>query len=474
MSDSADQEGRPENAILSGQGTLGPLLRLAAPVVTEQLLLMMVMLVDVYLVGHYIKGAPELAAVGLIGYTIWLLTNVFEFICIGTTAVIARCIGAGELGDARRIANQSLVLGAILAFAVVVAGELTAATVVGWMQLEGEAARLAVRYLEFIWPIMPLMMIERVGIACLRASGRMGIIFVVMAIVNVVNVLVSSVLATGWQGFPNWGWDGVAVGTSVAHATAGVIVFVLMLRGSAGLGLSWRLLKPNWHQMRRILRIGVPGGIDVLSVIGCHMVYLALINDLGVLAAAAHNVAVQLESMSYLPGAGIAVAATTLTGQFLGAGDRQRASRCLVVACLVGSAVMMAVGVFFWFGGEMLALVFLAPQDATSAAEATKLYGVASESAQLLKIAAYAMLPLALQMILTGGLRGAGDTRWPLVFSLIGMAGLRIPLAYVFTNPEFFDLGVTGAWWAMFVDMIVRCSLIVWRFRHGGWLHVRV
>ena len=464
MSDSADQDVRVPSEIVASRGTLGPLVRLATPVVTEQLLVMMVMLVDVYLVGHYLPGQPELAAVGLMAYTMWLLTNVFELVCSGTTAVIARCFGSGELQNARGIANQSLIIGALLALVVMLIGKFATPTLVGWMRLEGEAASLAVNYLDYIWPVMPLIMIERVGVACLRAAGKMTIVFAVMVVVNLVNVLVSTALVTGWQNFPELGWSGVAIGTAVAHVVGGVLIFFLLLGNYAGLGLSWKLLRPNREQIRRILNIGIPGGIDILSVIGCHFVFLAIINDLGDLASAAHNVAVRLESMAYLPGAGIAVAAATMTGQLLGAGERARAARTLVVACLVGSVIMMAVGVFFWFGGDALTAAFLKSDEAD----------IAQKSAELLRIAALVMVPLALQMILTGGLRGAGDTRWPLLFTLIGMAGLRIPLAYVLSSPDYCDFGVTGAWWAMLVDMIVRCSLIVWRFRHGGWQRLEV
>jgi len=464
VSDSSNQATPEHNSLIAGQGTLGPLVRLATPVVMEQLLVMMVMMVDVYLVGRYIVGEAELAAVGLIAYTLWLLSNVFELVCSGTTAVVARCIGAGNRAEARRIANQSLIPGVVLAAVVVVIGLTMTPFLVGLMRLREDAAALAISYLDYIWPVIPLIMLERVGIACLRASGNMIIVFLVMAVVNLVNVLLSTALVVGWFGLPELGWDGVAIGTAAAHVTGGVLTLLLMSRGYAGLGWSWKFLRPDAERIRRILRIGIPGGADVLSVIGCHMAFLAIINDLGDLAAAAHNVALRLESMAYLPAAGLTVAATTLTGQFLGAGDRQRAARCLVVACMIGSVVLMAVGVVFWFAGYYLAIVFV---DATNSE-------VVTLAAELLKIAAYGMLPLALQMILSGGLRGAGDTRWPMVFTIVSMLGLRLPLAYVLSSPRHYDMGVVGAWWAMLLDMTVRCWLIVWRFRHGGWQRTKV
>jgi Na+-driven multidrug efflux pump len=90
----------------------------------------------------------------------------------------------------------------------------------------------------------------------------------------------------------------------------------------------------------------------------------------------------------------------------------------------------------------------------------------------VLKIVAFAMPPLALAMILTGALRGAGDTRWPFVFTMVGMLGVRIPLAYLLTR--YWPLGLYGAWYAMSADLFVRCLLVCIRFRQGGWKLVTV
>ncbi len=93
-------------------------------------------------------------------------------------------------------------------------------------------------------------------------------------------------------------------------------------------------------------------------------------------------------------------------------------------------------------------------------------------AAQLLRIVALAMPPLALTMIFNGALRGAGDTRWPLLFSLIGYLGVRIPLAYWLAFG--WGLGVYGTWYAMLADLCLRCVLVSTRFFHGGWKRVKV
>jgi Na+-driven multidrug efflux pump len=191
------------------------------------------------------------------------------------------------------------------------------------------------------------------------------------------------------------------------------------------------------------------------------MWFVALINNLGNDAAAAHNVAIRLESLGFLPGAAFAMAATTLAGQFLGARDYDRAGRSVLMACLTACSIMLPMGAVFYFGGLPLAHFFL---DESQTA-------IAHDTATLLEVAGLAMLPLALHMVLSGALRGAGDTRWPLVFSLTGFLLIRIPGTYLAT--DVLGWGVLGAWYAMLADLTVRCLLVVCRFFKGSWKHTK-
>ncbi len=147
--------------------------------------------------------------------------------------------------------------------------------------------------------------------------------------------------------------------------------------------------------MRRVLRIGVPGGADVATIVFCQMWYLALVNGLGSLAAAAHGVAIRIESIAYLPGTAFQVAAGTLAGQHLGAGDRKAANHSVVVATIIGLIVISMGGVVLYAAATPLAQLFLRPEE----------YEVARAAAPLLRTVALVMPALALMMILTGAAR---------------------------------------------------------------------
>lgn len=450
------------------------MLWLAIPVLLEQVLAMLVGFSDRILTGHYLETS-HLAAINLMAYVLWLMYEMFAVVAIGGTAMVARFHGADNLENAQRVTNQALLVGAAMSAAATLFWALGGAWAVKLLQLEGAAAEQSLRYIQYCLPVVPLMMIQAVGIACLRGAGDMTAGLVTMAIVNVVNVTVSWALVLGIGPLPPLGWDGIALGTASGYGVGGLIVLRLLTRGRSGLALRHEFLRPDWSMIRRLLRIGLPGGADTLSVITCQLWFVSIINRLGDLAAAAHGVAIGIESVAFLPGVAFQAAAATLAGQCLGAGDYQKATRSVVMACLVGGGLMTTAGSLFVTLSRQLPYLFLSAEHSD----------VAAMAAPLLRIVGLAMPALAITMILSGALRGAGDTRWPLLFSLVGMLGVRLPLAYWFALESFrlpftgifvigWNLGVVGAWYAMGADLAVRAALILYRFSHGGWRWIQV
>jgi Na+-driven multidrug efflux pump len=226
--------------------------------------------------------------------------------------------------------------------------------------------------------------------------------------------------------------------------------------------------------IRRLLRVGIPGGAEALLIVFCNLLYLRIVLRLGDVAAAAHGVAIQVESLAFMPGGAFQIAAGTMTGQYLGAGDPRRAAQSAWVATGIASAIMVAAGGLFWIDAEALIGWFLVDKP-----EVTPL------AAQLLRLISLAMLPLAISMVLAGALRGAGDTRWPLLFTVIGFGLFRVPIATYLAQDTVTlplvgmtfagaGLGAVGAWYGAVSDLYVRAVLMTARFVHGGWKHVEV
>ena len=450
------------------------MLVLALPVLAEQLLGVMVGFVDMALAGQIFQTDAHIAAMGSLAYMLWLLNSLFAAVAIGATAVVARLAGAGQQSEAAHASNQSFLLGLVFTIPIALLFGLFGTTMARLLQLEGEAAELAGRYLGIVAWSVPMIAIVRVGIASLRGAGDTISGFVAMGAVNVLNVFGSLALATGWGPFPNLGWNGLEVGTAVGHAAGGLIILGCLIAGRGGLPLRIRGLRPDLEMMRRILRVGIPGGIDSLAILLCHLWYLSIINSLGT-ASAADGLGIRIESLAYLPGTAFQVAAATMAGQYLGAKDPNRAFRGVWTALLFGGLVMTVAGFLFAYAGGLFTLMFLPTNDSL----------IAQTTIELLALVAIAMPGLSVTMILTGALRGAGDTRWPLVITFVGYLLVRLPAAYFLawdavaipltsvTLPAL-GLGIHGAWVAMVIDTFVRAALVLLRFTHGGWTRVRV
>lgn len=464
-------------SVAQSQGTLRPMLRLALPALAEEMLILAVTWTDWWLTGHFFQfdGDETKAAMSLMGYTMWLIPSMFAAIAIGAMALVARWVGSGDTERASRVANQAFIIGVVLAVlftgVLIVWGD----DFISVMQLKSVAAEYAWQYLAIMIPVVPLIMCAQVGAACLRGAGDMVTGFSAKLVVVFLNIGISTALVTGWGFLPQVGWKGLAIGTAVGHAVGGVIILTVLMRGRAGLKLNRAQLRPDWPLIGKVLRIGLPSGFDMAALLVSQLLFVALINSMGEASAAAHGLAVQIEACAYLPGAAFQVAAATIAGQFLGAQRPQRAAEGVLICLAAGATLMCASGLGLYFYGEQFALFFTGDgSDPTT--------GNASE---LLRIIALAMPSLAIVMVVTGGLRGAGDTFWPFIYTLIGFFVFRIPLA-IFLCFETFEvplvnwdiqglgLGVSGAWYAMGIDLLVRGFLVGGRFMHGGWKNLKV
>src|SRR5690606_5997135 len=194
---------------------------------------------------------------------------------------------------------------------------------------------------------------------CLHGAGDTVTGLWVMSAVNAINIVIGAGLVIGIGPLPRLGWTGLAIGTAASHVCGAVLILAALWWGRGGLRLRWSLFRAEWDLMRRILRIGIPGGLDVSAVLFCHLWYVSIINALGTVEAAAHGLGIRIESLSYLPATAFQVAAATLAGQALGAGDRLRATRSVWMSLLVGGSMMVSAGVLFFFGGGWLTKLFL-------------------------------------------------------------------------------------------------------------------
>jgi putative MATE family efflux protein len=454
--------------------------QLAWPVLVQQLLILTVTLSDRLLAGRFQHVAADdqvatQAAQTTANYLAWFLTSCMVLVTVGATTLVAHHIGAGDRRGAVHVMHQALLLG--LAFGVLgsVLGLVFLPNIVHLLQLHGSVADFAVSYLRPLFALLAFQVVEVTGIACLAGAGDTRTGLWVLGGVAVLNLPLAWGIFLGIGPLPGMGFPGIALGTALSHVVGAVAVIVVLLRGRYGLRLQWQLLRPRPDLLRRLLRISGPAGADSLSVAVGQLWFLGIVNSLGDAAKAAHGIAIGWEALGYLSGAAFGTAAMTLVGQHKGGGRPAEAARSGWVAFAMGCGVMSLMGmVFFSLAPAMFRLFCPDPGQEE----------IVRTGIPALRLVAFAMPALASCIIFTSALRGAGDTRVPVLFTWLGFFGIRLPLAYILTLATIdlgplgqyrgMNLGLLGAWLAMFVDLLVRGLFFLARFRGGRWQHVGV
>jgi putative MATE family efflux protein len=476
----ADGQAPPSLVRDTSRPTWHTVLGLAWPVLAQQFLILAVALSDQFLAGHFKPKDPALhvayqSAQTTAIYLGWLINSYTILVSVGSTALVARFVGAGDRAAAIRVTHQSILVGVGLGLLGSAAGLALLDRVIWALELRGPAGAFAVDYLRPLFLLLVFPIFEAAGIACLVGAGDTRTGLWVLGGVALINLPLAWGFFLGFGPFPALGFTGIALGTALSHVLGGLAVLLVLARGRAGLRLSFRELVPDLGLTWRLLRVSVPAGADSLSGVLCQLWFLSIVNRLGEAASGAHGIALRLEALAYLSGGAFGTAAMTLVGQNLGARQPRRAAHSGWVAFSLGCLVMCSMGaVFFTFAPRMFAVFCPHPEQ----------WPVVEAGVPVLRLIAFAMPGLACTIIFTSALRGAGDTRVPLLFTWVGFLGVRIPLAHALALDRIdlgplgiwpgWGLGLRGAWLAMFADIMVRGGFFLYRFAGGKWQRIRV
>ena len=439
-------------------------MELAWPAIIENLLVMSVGIADTAMVGRL--GAASLASVDLANRLIMFALAIFSAILIGTTAVVARSIGAGDRNTANLALRQALIMVVALAVPLLIPGTIFARKCLGFMMVMQETPdpvvmQLGTDYLQATIPFMLFALVMMTVNSCLRGAGDTRTPMIVTGISNVVNIIGNYLLIFGIGPFPAMGVVGAAWSSNIARIIGAVLVLLVVYRGRGRLTLNIReRFQVDIDIMRRIMRIGFPAAAEQGLMRGAQLIYSMIVASMDTVSVAAHAVAMTAESISFMPGSGFALAATTLVGQNMGADNPDQAERSGYESVRMATIVMSAMGVLFFVFPKFFVSLFSNDSE------------VIDLASKCLRLVAISQPALAWVMTIAGGLRGVGDTRWVMGITLIGFWGVRLTLAYVLAVT--IGLGLVGAWAAMVVDLFVRSILLAFRFRHGGWKELQV
>jgi putative MATE family efflux protein len=212
--------------------------------------------------------------------------------------------------------------------------------------------------------------------------------------------------------------------------------------------------------MYNLVKIGIPASLEQIILRVGLLLFVKIVASLGTVVYAAHQIAINILGLSFQPGQAFGIATSSLIGRSLGAGEFSKAEAYAKETRRLGSMIstFMAL-IFFFFGPQLVGLYSKDPN-------------IIENSSMVLKIIALVQPFQSSQFILAGGLRGAGDTFWPMAGTFVGVILIRVVLAHVFVNVLGF--GLNGAWLAVLVDQFVRWLFVYARFRTGRWKHIKI
>ena len=425
---------------------------LALPVTLTTLLQRAEGIVAVFLVGGL--GATSIAAVGLGQLLAFVATTLVSGISVGTNVIVAQLWGARRRQDAGEAARHFLWLSIGVSF--VLAGIGIAGNQFVMQQLGAESAviALALPYSTLIFLVIPCTVLIQVLSSILQGTGDTKTPMYGLIGVNLLHVFLAYPLIYGQWGAPALGLKGAAIAVGFAEAT-GMLYLLLRCRPILKESSSLRL-----DLIRSIWEVGASvSGERIVQQAGI-FIYTKLVLLYGTVAYAAHQVGLSIESFSFLPGYGLAIAAATMVGQSIGAGKYTRAKLENWEANRLAIVIMAGMGILFFFFPYTLLRAFTTDE------------AVIELGTVFLKIVATLQIPLALTMVLAGSLRGAGDTRFIMGATMIGMWGVRVPMALIVAI--WLHLSVSYVWIAMIADWTVRMALLLWRYQSERWRQIHV
>ena len=467
MQEKAESSGAGETEI-SQKELDRRILKIIWPVTLDSILMLSIGLVTSALVGRLPEAALAISAVGLSQRITQISWALFGGLATGTTVLVARAIGAKDDKGARYTAVNAISLTLILVLLLTALAFPLAEPILRLLNAEGELLRVTLDYLSIALFALPFLATMQIIAGVARGMGDTRTPMIISFFVNLLNALAGWTLIYGRFGFAAMGVTGAAVAIVFSQAI-GAILALIYISSKIGIGLRLRdFLEATGTETMRILRVGLPASAEMLFWQMATMVMMGLLVTFGEVSVSAHQLGLQAEGISYMPGVGFGIAATTLLGHSFGAKNPGLAKRYFRRIVSWGVAVSFFTSLIMFFFNIQLMSAF------------TNSWEIIELGAFYLWLMSFTQIPYIFNSTIAGALRSSGDVRSPMYIAGAGMWGIRIPLSFIMGasisigNLSFgLNLGVKGVWYAMTIDIFIRLILSIWRYTTIRWDKVK-
>lgn len=424
--------------------------QLSVPSILSQMSAIVMFFIDASMVGSL--GARQSASIGLVESSTWLFSGLLGAASMGFSVQVAHAIGANDFDRARSILRQSLVCAPAFGVALCLLGVAIHSRLPFWLGGGADIARDSSMYFLIFSLALPFYQLQNLAGSMLKCSGNMK----VPSLLNILMCLLDVCFNYVFIFMCGLGVPGAALGTLCAIVVSASLMAYSLLVRSPGLSLRHRpgSFRPTADCARTAFKIGAPMGLQQILMGGAQVVSTSIVAPLGNIAIAANTFAITVESLCYMPGYGIADAATTLVGQGTGAGQARLTRSFARLSVAMGMVVMTFMAVLMYaFAPNLMAVM-------------TPVEAIRELSVMVLRIEAFAEPMFAAAIVCYGVFIGAGDTLKPAAMNLVSMWAIRLTLAAMLA-PHY---GLRGVWTAMAAELTFRGGIFLLRLFRGGWM----
>jgi putative MATE family efflux protein len=429
-------------------------LKLSLPAAFNSLLDMLQIITDLIMVGRL--SAFAVAAVGLGLQLLMFVFAILTLLHVGTSALLSRFVGAKQMTRASTGLATLLRFALFLSLPMMLLWYVLASHVYVWFGTVPEVVALGESYVQVLTWMMPFVFMKLVFVTALNASGDTKTPMYIKIGSIVLNVCLNYLLVFGHLGFPALGVMGAAVGTVIVNSLEFFVYVWLYVKCKMPYSPSLHYSK---SLLKRALKVGLPASFERTLTFGSFMLFTVIIAHYGTAVLAGYQIGLRVEGLAFMPGIGFTIAAMALMGQGLGAKKPEQAREDVMLVLKYTVGLMFFLSFFMVFLPEKIVWFFT--DDAQTIKEAS-LY---------LRIVGISQIPLAFNFVLSGALRGAGDSKRTLKINLISLWCVRIVPAFLLS---WYFHNILWVYVAMISDTFVKATWLWLAFNKGKWQSIKV
>lgn len=428
---------------------INAILILSIPIIIENILQTLLGTTDTYFAGNISDNA--IASIGITNTIMNIFISFFSSISIGTSVIISRNLGQKDYKTINYSIVNSIILGCILGVIIGIICFIFKTPILKISGADLKVIEYTIPYYNIVVIPCIFLCLQLILSACLRAIKNTSFPMYISFFCNIINIILNIIFIK-----LNLGILGLGLATTISRL---ISIFFLFYKLAKTLNLKNISFKLNKIIIKSILRIGIPAGTEKLVMRIGQLIYNSMIISLGTNSYVAHSIAGTIESYSYIPSIGLGLAISTLVSLSIGENNIKKAKQLTYITYIISMVLMTFIGLLFFIFAPQLASLF------TKTLETKNLVII------VLRIIAFFQPFSALVQILTNSLQGAGDTKFPMYSTFIGIWGIRIVIGYILAIP--LQLGLIGVWIAYSFDLIIRGIILLYRFISNKWQNVK-